>query len=214
MLCRVAQVYPGMDHAKQSRYGTMMAARGIDYPGKVVNKIWETEIAIDLADAYDGVWDFIARDDVLQKQTGKSAAQIRSSIEANILEDAIDAVFNGKIRGNFGMHQATLVHLARVRQTGENDKWFDWLMNNSTQDYPVLGLNFALYDLIYRDGVPSEQAPGYNIIWIKKISEYGDLLQRAGRDVFGIPKMKRLYDGVLDQMVLDGRFTPCVGDSG
>jgi len=36
MLYRVAQVYPGMDHAKQSRYGTMMAARGIVYPGKII----------------------------------------------------------------------------------------------------------------------------------------------------------------------------------
>jgi hypothetical protein len=214
MLYRVAQVYPGMDHAKQSRYGTMMAARGINYPGKVVNAIWETNTAIDLADAYDGVFDAIDRDETLQKQTGKTGPQIRSFIEANVLEDAVDAVFQSKIRGNFGMHQASLVHLARVRQTGDSEKWFDWLMSNSSPDYPTLGLNYALYDLIYRDGVPSEQAPGYNIIWIKKISEYGDLLQQAGRDVFGISKTKRLYDGVLDQMLLGGQFTSCVGDSG
>ncbi len=212
MLERIAQVYPGMDHAKQSRYGTMMAARGIDYPGKVVNKIWETSLAQALADAYDAVWETIDRDEELQKETGKTGEQIRKSIEANILEDAIDAVFNGKIRGNFGMHQGCLVHLALVRQTGETKKWFDGLANNSTTDYPVLGLNYALYNLISRDGIPSEQAPGYNNIWVKKISDYADLLQRGGVDVYGIPKTKRLYDGVIDQINV-GTLTPSLGDS-
>lgn len=213
MLYRVAQVYPGMDHAKQSRYGQMMAARGVDYAGKVVNKIWETGLAQTLAEGYDAVFDAIDRDELLQKQTGKTGAQIRSFIEANILEDAIDAFFSARIRGNFGMHQNCLVHLALVRQTGENDKWFDLLMNNATPDVAMSGLNDALYNLIYRDGFPSETAPGYNIIWVRKIAEYGDLLQRAGRDVFTIPRTKRLFDAVLDQMVLDARFTPAIGDS-
>ena len=212
MLHRIAQVYPGMDHAKQSRYGSMMAERGIDYPGKVVNAIWETSLAQALADAYDAVWETIDRDEALQKQTGKSGEQIRKFIEANVLEDAIDAYFTRKIRGNFGMHQSCLLHLAIVRQTGESKKWFDQLMNNSTVEYPMLGLNFALYNLISRDGIPSETAPGYNNIWIKKISENAELLQRGGMDVFGIPKTKRLYDGIIDQINI-GKLTPSIGDS-
>jgi hypothetical protein len=213
MLHRIAEVYPGMDHAKQSRYGQLMAARGIEYRGKVVNNIWEASLAQCLAEAYDATWETIDADAELQHKTRKTGEQIRSFIEANVLEDAIDAYSQGKILGNFGMHQSALVHLALVRQHGETEKWFDGLMNESSSGVQTLGLNYALYDLIYRDGLPSETAPGYNFLWIKKISEYGDLLQRGGRDVFGIPRTKRLYDGVIDQINL-GRFTPSVGDSG
>src|SRR2546430_11062306 len=165
MLHRIAEGYPGMDHAKQSRYGTMMAARGINYPGKVVNNIWECGLAQSVCDAYDAVWETIDSDAELQGETHKTGEQIRSFIEANFLEDAIDAYFQNKIRGNFGMHQACLVHLALVRQTGESDKWFDQIMNASSSSYQMLGLNYALYDLVYRDGFPMESAPGYNNIW-------------------------------------------------
>lgn len=213
MIHRIAEVYPGMDHAKQSRYGQMMAARGADYPGKVVNAIWETGLAQHVCDSYDAVWETIDGDEELQREAHKSGAQIRSFIEANFLEDAIDAYFSGRIRGNFGMHQGTLVHLALVRQTGDNDKWFDGLMNESSNDFETLGLNFALYDLVYRDGVPSETSPGYNYLWVNKIASYGDQLQRAGREVFGIAKTKRLFDAVLDQVNI-GKFTPDLGDAG
>ncbi len=213
MLHRIAEVYPGMDYTHQSRYGQMMAAQGRDYPGKVVNAIWETSLAQNVCDAYDAVFDAIDSDAELQRETKKTGPQIRSFIEANFLEDAIDAVFAGKIRGNFGMHQSALVHLALVRQTGETAKWFDGLMNNSSIDKATLGLNFALYDLVYRDGFPSETSPGYNFLWVNKIAAYGDLLQSAGQDVFGIPKTKRLFDAVLNQ-VNAGEFTPDLGDAG
>ena len=214
MLQRIAEVYPAMDHAKQSRYGAMMAKQGRDYPGKVVNNIWETSIAQSIAEAYDAVWETIDADAELQRVTGKPGKDIRAFIEANALEDAIDAYFQGKIRGNFGMHQGALVRLAQVRQHGETNKWFDSLLNENGAERASLGLNYALYNLISRDGVPSESAPGYNNIWVRKIAEYGDVLQDAGRDVFGNPRAKRLFDATLDQMVLDGKFTPSIGDSG
>jgi hypothetical protein len=213
ILHRIAEVYPEMDYAKQSRYGEMMAAQGVDYPGKVVNAIWECTVAQSLAEAYDAVWSAADGDAALQQETHRSSGEIRAFIEANILENAIDAYFQGKIRGNFGTHQSALVHLALARQTGENDKWFDGLMNQGSERYSMLGLNSALYDLISRDGIPCESSPGYNFGWVRAISEYGTLLQRSGRDVFSISKLRRLYDGVLDQ-VNARRFTPDAGDSG
>jgi len=131
-----------------------------------------------------------------------------------VLEDAIDAYFSAKIRGNFGMHQAALVRLAQVRQHGETSRWFDVLMNENAPTYPSLGLNYALYNLISRDGVPMESSPGYNDIWVRKIAAYGDELQAAGRDVFGTRRPKRMFDAVLDQMQLGGRYTASLGDSG
>jgi hypothetical protein len=212
ILHRIAEVYPGMDHAKQSRYGQMMAERGIDYPGKVVNAIWECGLAENVTEAYDDVWETIDSDVSAQKLFGKSGEGIRKFIEANFLEDAIDAVFSAKIRGNFGMHQNTLVYLGIVRQFGETDKWFDELLNRNSSSPAVLGLNYALYNLISRDGFPDENSPGYDFIWVSKIAEYGDLLSRMGRDVFANPRTKRMFDAVLDQVVV-GKKTPAIGDS-
>ena len=213
MLYRIAEVYPGMDHAKQSRYGQMMAARGLDYPGKVVNNIWETGLARSVCDAYDVVFDTIDGDKELQAQTHKTGPEICRFIDANFLEDAIDAYFQRKIHGNFGMHQSCLVHLAIVRQTGEKDKWFDGLMNQSSGDVSSLGLNYALYDLVDRNGFPSETSPGYNFLWVSHIASYGDLLSSGGVDVFGIPKTRRLFDAVIDQVNAQ-QFTPDLGDAG
>jgi hypothetical protein len=213
MLHRIAEVYPTMDHAEQSRYGQLSKARGIYYGGKVVNKIWECGIAENVTEAYDDVWDAIDRDESAQKLFSKNSQQIRSLIEANFLEDAIDAVFSAKIRGNFGMHQNTLVYLGIVRQFGEMDKWFGELLERNSGDPAILGLNYALYNMITRDGFPAENAPGYNWVWVSKLAEYGELLKRMGRDVFALPKTRRLFDAVLDQVVVKQR-TPCVGDSG
>ena len=213
MLHRIAAVYPAMDHTKQSRFGEMQAARGLEYPGKVVNAIWETSLAQSVCDSYDAVFDTIDSDTELLKETNKTGPQIRSFIDANFLEDAIDAYFQKKIRGNFGMHQSCLTHLAIVRQTGDNAKWLDGLMNNTDGANSMLGLNYALYDLVYRDGEPSETSPGYNFLWVNKIASYGDLLQKAGVAVFGIPRTKRLFDAVIDQ-VNAGEFTPDIGDAG
>src|SRR5688572_23000361 len=197
LLHRYAEVYPEMDYGAQSRYGALMRARGSDYPGKIAYNTWETDLVTALAEAYDACWDAIDSDVELQKLTGKTGEKIRALIEANLLEDAIDAYFQGKIRGNFGMHQSTLAHLAIVRQHGEQGKWFELLMNESSPSYQLLGLRFALYNVIFRDGVPFETSAHYNSIWVRKISEYASLLDRAGRKPFEIPKLRRLYDGVL-----------------
>src|SRR5687767_6404942 len=213
LLHRYAEVYPEMDYESQSRYGTMMRAMGRSYSGKIAYNTWETDLVTALVESYDACWDAIDSDADLQRMTGKSGEQIRAFIEANLLEDAIDAYFAGKILGNFGMHQSTLAHLAIVRQYGEQDKWFDLLMNESSRNYQHLGLRFALYNVVFRDGVPFETSSHYNSIWVRKISEYASLLDRAGRKPFDIPKLRRLYDGVLAQVVTRAH-NPSVGDGG
>ena len=212
-LHRFAEVYPAMDHANQSRYGSMMKALGRDYRGKIVNHIWETDMASSLAEAYDACWDAIDGDAELQRFTGKSGPEIRAFIEANLLEDAIDAYFAGKIRGNFGMHQQTLTLLAIVRQNGDRDHWLDSLMNDAGSNPHLLGLNYALYNLIYRDGIPSETSVHYNSIWLERISLYAPLLEKAGLRPFDNPKLKRMYDGAL-AMICARAHNPNIGDGG
>src|SRR5690606_40464499 len=101
-----AEVYQEMDYANQSRYGLMSKADNRDYRGKVVNAIWETGFIRNAAEAYDVIWDSIDDDQVLQQLYGKDGKGIRSFIEANLLEEAVDAYAERKILGNYGMHQS------------------------------------------------------------------------------------------------------------
>ncbi|MEO8962734.1 MAG: hypothetical protein ABI325_12690, partial [Ginsengibacter sp.] len=71
MLYRLAEVYPDMDYANQSRYGLMSKAENRVYSGKVVNAIWEAGFTQDAVEAYDGIWDSIDDDTELQKLYGK-----------------------------------------------------------------------------------------------------------------------------------------------
>ena len=209
LLDRIGEVYPNMDHHPQSRYGELQAAQGGRYEGKILNHIWETGTLTSLAEAYDYCWDAIAEDTV----SGKTAAQVRANIEANLLEEGIDAYFSGKIRGNFGMHQRALVYAGLARQFGRQDAWFDGIMNDAGSGVATTGLSYALYNLVYRDGPPFETAPGYNFSWVANITTVAEALRRADREVYAIPKMRRLYDGVID-VVNIGMHTPSIGDSG
>lgn len=213
MLYRLAQNYPEMNYQHQSRYGLMMAAKGGEYLGKVLNNIWETGFAAGFAGAYDAVWETIDTDEALQKLAGKSGEELRSFIEANFLEDAVDAYYSGKIRGNFGMHQRAMCYIALARQYGDNDKWLGGLLTQTGDSPQYLGIDYALYDLIYREATPSESAPGYNFLWVETLNSVAGLLRKSGRDLYTQPRMKNLYDWILEINNIR-KFTPDLGDSG
>ena len=213
LLDRIAEVYPAMDYHSQSRYGQLQEEHGTRYPGKLVNLIWATGNLNIMARAYDAVWETIDGDAELQALTGKSGEAIRANIEANLLEEGIDGVFAEEIRGNFGMHQRALVYATLARQHGKTDEWLDGIFTRTGCSTLQTGLNYALYNLVYRDGLPYETAPGYNRLWVSTITSVAETLKGTKRDVYGLPKTRRLYDGVLD-MVNVGKHTPSVGDSG
>ncbi len=179
LLDRFAEVYPNMDYHPQSRYGELQAKNGSRYEGKFVNWIWATGSLSTLSESYDYVWEAINDESV----SGKSSQQVRANIEANLLEEGIRGYFNGKVRGNFGMHQKALVYAGLARQYGEQDKWFDGLLNDAGSDYRMTGLNYALYNLVYRDGTPYETSPGYNFSWVVNLTTVAEALDRAGYDV-------------------------------
>mgnify|MGYP003643957383 CR=1 FL=1 len=208
MLDRIAEVYPNMDYHGQSRYGQLQAANGARYEGKIINHIWATLVLTMLAESYDYVWDAIDDSAV----PGKTGEAVRANIEANLLEDGIDAYFSGKVDGNFGMHQKALVYAGLARQYGKQDEWFGGLLDDAGSSDRSTGLNYALYNLVYRDGPPYETSPGYNFSWVENITVVADALRRADYDVFALSKMRRLYEGVLDVINAD-KFTPALGDS-
>lgn len=212
MLYRIASVYPSMDHENQSRYGLKTKLQNGRYPGKILNRIWETRVIKDFAETYDMVWEQIDREVELQKRTGKTGKELRAFIEANILEEGLDAIQQEKILGNFGMHQNALVALHLSRQHAGRDKAIDRMLNEPSSRIATNGLRFALYNQIGRDGIPYE-SPGYNSTWIVNLTDIAETLLKGDIDLFSEYRFKKMLDTPLD-MVAIGLYTPDCGDGG
>ncbi len=134
-------------------------------------------------------------------------------IEANLLEEGIRGVFSRKTEGNFGMHQAALATAAIVRQHGPVNEWLGGILTSTSRGAQNTGLNYALYNLVYRDGMPNETAPGYCSIWPNRIVGMASVLDKGGIDLFKLPKLRSLVVAPID-LVCVGKFTPDEGDSG
>lgn len=212
MLYRVASAYPSMDYENQSRYGLMMRQQGKRYPGKILNRIWETNTIINLAEAYDMVWDQIDRELMLQQRLGKSGEDIRAFIEANLLEEGLEAIEEQKILGNFGMHQNAFVTLHLSRQHAGTDEAMHQLLNEPSSSIATTGLRYALYNQVMRDGMPYE-SPQYNTIWISHLTKIAEKLSKMNIDLFSESRLKRLIDTPL-KMVATELYTPDLGDGG
>ena len=211
ILVKIAQTYPAMDYCQQSRYSQIS---GGNYHGKILNLIWETGTFTNLARAYDAIWETIDGDRGLAALYGyPSGEAVRDLIESNLLEDGIDAIFAHKIRGNFGMHQRALATGAVVRQTGPVREWLDGILTRNTSSHHQLGVNYALYNTVYRDGMPEETSPGYCFGWTRNLYTTAGALAKAGIDLFELPKLRSMADAPLDMICIDA-FTPSLGDAG
>ncbi len=208
MLARMADIYPGLDHEPQSRFGTLNPG----YRGKLLNHIWETGVIATLAEAYDAVWETIDTNPALLEQRSQTGEQLRAHIEANVLEEGIDAILDGRIVGNFGMHQRALAILVAVRQPENAADLLATILDKTGQEGPYEGIRYALHNWVHRDGVPYETAPGYNFSWVANLTETAALVDRAGVNLFDEPQFKRLLSCPLELLV--NGHTPAVGDSG
>jgi oligo-alginate lyase len=217
LLDSIAEIYPAMDYRNQSRSGLLAKNADKFYGGKIVNHIWESFALRDMAESYDAIWETIDSDYELHRFTGKNGRQIRADIESNILEEGIKAYYAKKIIGNYGQHQNALIYAVAVRQHGDTKEWLDSILTDTSKLHSRLGLNYAMYNLIYRDGIPYETSPQYNWQRVVNITSIVEKLHKAKYDIHGDPllkaRLKRLYDGFLD-IVNIGKFTPSVGDSG
>ena len=212
MLHRMAEVYPSMDHANQSRYGLISKSEGRTYNGKVLNLIWETLLIQNASEAYDAVWETIDGDQELQKFYGKNGESIRSFIEANLLEDALDAYMERKIQGNYGLHQSALIYILLARQNMDTEKYMHMLVDEPGATQQHMGLRYALYNMMFKDGMPFE-SPYYNMLTVEKLATLGEILKKGGTNLFTEPRLKMVFNGP-PSFVVTGKFTPDVGDSG
>jgi hypothetical protein len=74
-----------------------------------------------------------------------------------------------------------------------------------------IGLDYGLYNLVYRDGNPHE-SPDYNFVWTRVFSKSTDLLGMLGYGFPDMPRLKRMFDAPLDFITI-GDHTPALGDT-
>ncbi|MFO7946739.1 MAG: heparinase II/III family protein [Armatimonadota bacterium] len=217
LLWQIAEYYPDYDYVNQSRIGTEIKR---NYHGKLFYHTWETSTVHSCARAYDAIYPALAEGCAeLEAYTGKSSEDIRHLIEEQLLRDMARHIVEETrhIAGNYGSHQSGLLEIAATLKDtpGEpsSEAMIDWLLNNEEYDvYTMMPLYDALYNLVYCDGTPFE-SPGYNLGWVRNLTQIAELLLVNGVDVFDNPRFRKLYDWPID-MVIAGEFTPSLGDSG
>lgn len=207
MLDRIAEIYPGMNG--------VIPANG----GKILDGIWESWTLRDLAIAYDLVYDRLVGTNAISLPW-RSANEIRRNIEMNLLAEGIGAVYDGRIHGNYGMHQSALAYAAVVQHCADTSTngAVDWIVNHrpgqELQDKMDQGLNYAWYNLVFKDGLPFETAPAYCFSWVTNFTSAALPLSRTGQpfSVYDDPKLRRMFDAPLDSICAQN-FTPGLGDS-
>ncbi len=226
ILDRIAEVYPDMDYATQAMYPLEFSP---GYTGKMFNLISETVNARRLCEACDAVRDALPSDPTF----GPHAEAARAKLERGIIGASVEGVYRGQVRGNYGMHQEALLTAALASgDPREIDRAVDWVLNNTGEATPLKemltsfddyifrdkaahaeGLNFALHNLIFREGIGWESSPSYCSGWVEHLSNVAVMLERVGVRAWDRPKMRRMLKWAAEMVCLD-RFTPAIGDAG
>jgi hypothetical protein len=152
------------------------------------------------------------------------AAAIRLNMENGLVRQVFPGVKGAQIRGNFGMHQASLamagVVLDHPEEAGE---WLDFVFATgdvvSTGGWHVTGgdIYHALVDGVDRDGWNDEASPFYCNITFNSLKTVADVLDGyagyPGADLYQHPKFRRMFTaGPRTQAV--NKYIPEIGDSG
>lgn len=216
LLTRIAEDYPRMDINRQSRYAAEFVP---SYTGKIVNAIWETGTARDLAEAWDAVNQVVLADAAL----GADAVAL---VERDLLREALAAIPQRRILGNYGMHQQTAAYLALA--LGDPDQAATTIRNlllgwPGMDGFQYEGIPAVLANLFGAEGISYETAPGYASIPSNMLPALLEPLRRL-QDLTAGPalphvlaeQMTRLAALVTwpARLVCLGQWTPAIGDSG
>lgn len=211
ILDHFADYYEGYDYNKQSRYAIEIEP---SYNGRMVNAIWESLLTNLMAEAYLETRDFLKQDDAeLCAVTGKSSARIRENIENKLFRVVAKDIMseNGKNIGNFGMHQTTLLKIAKIFDDKAMARWVtDFRPSNRSESLP---LDYALYNNIFGDGAPME-SPGYNTHWTDCILSMFYQLRQNGIDEFKNHPISLHVVKYGSKLNICGNFVVSSGDSG
>ncbi len=215
ILWQLSVHYPDYAYEKQSREGQARS----DYKGKLFNAIWEVDVPVYCAPAYDAVCPFLTEDTALQKLAEKTGGEIDTMIRERLLLEAATCITDGsrRIRGNYGSHQRALVILSQVLDEKEkhptSKEMIQYVLANPNIDlYTDMGIRDAMENLVYRDGMPFE-SPGYNRGWVSHLTDVAAALMNVGVNLFETPRFKKLLTWPFDLQIA-GQFTPSHGDTG
>lgn len=209
LLDRIAEAYPAMDYNRQSRYAQEFSP---EYTGKIVNRIWETNVIRDLAEAIANIHGYLLQDS--SDLVGGTPEERIEFLQERILMEGLRGIREDKIVGNFGMHQnAAMIVLKALGRREVTEEWLDFLLNNPGGGYYHQGIRYAMDNFIYRDGVAFENAPGYCITWARNLLKVAYHLDSLGRRYPSREKLRNMLQAP-DRMVCLGRYTPAIGDSG
>ena len=226
LLDRIADFYHEYD---LSVYGNKVwNADGGAEKGKMTGRIWESGNAVELATAYDIVFDMYEDEYVLNYIKEKSntikmrhakntASQLRTNIEDGILRPALEGLIDTSVSGNFGYPQTTNAVCAVVLDTyPETAEWIDYLMAPGWRNKapcPGGGIISQLVDVIDADG-QGDEGSDYNIDWHRALIKVTDSLDIYGYEdgnLYNNPKFLQMFYSMIPLM---GAYTPSIGDSG
>lgn len=216
LLWQLAKRYPDYIYNIQSREGR---EHNPNYTGRLFNMISAVQPPNTCAPAYDAVRPFLLKDRALQALAGLDGAELDEMIRERLLREAARDVLDGsyRIAGNYGMHQKTLIALARVLGDGGGrpgrEEMIRYVADNpGPRRENDVGFRDALENLIYRDGLPHE-SPGYNLHWTNELAGVAEGLAEFGINFFDDPRFRRFLAWPFNACVA-GRFTPPTGDTG
>lgn len=237
MLDRVADVYPQMDvsvFAKQDGF----INNGGTGQGKILGSIWEAGLIRDFISCYDAFFPAMSSDKARfvaflkgQGEKGKggklkqTAAGVKKNIEDGLLRQVFPAVKKTQIFGNAGFHQSALAMAAVVLDEKDTSReWIDFIFKpgslTTENGRPVLtggDLSALMVNEVDRDGYGDEASPEYNSYWLEHLRLVADILEgysgAKGYDLYENPKFRKMFSSFID-IVMAGKFTPQIGDSG
>lgn len=218
LLWKLSEYYPEYDYQTQSRYGTEVAPGG--YKGKLLYHTWEALHTVPAcAKAYDAIWPYLKDRYDLKPFTGLDSEEIRRQIESQLLHEMLRLIVQPEpwIVGNYAMHQKAAILLLKVLHRGITQPSFDegrtWLLENKAPGHAAaMGVDDALYNLVYRDGIPVENF-GYNLGWLRKLADLAVDIKglNIGYDLQSNSRFKRLWDWPSGVTALE-EFTQAMGD--
>lgn len=230
LIDRIADVYP--DFSLMQYYGILWNSHSGAGGGKILGRIWETNLSKIFAQAYDAffpamddpyVVDFLNTKAVQYKlDNDKSTPEkIRQNGEDRILRSIYSGCKKADIAGNFGMHQSSLATAAVVLDSlTETKEWIDWIFKAGTltSTSNTGGEVFKrLVDDVSRDGLGDEAAPGYNNLWLSNTIEIAEILNGyetyPSADLYKNPKFAKMFSA-MPSIMLAQKAAPQIGDSG
>lgn len=232
LLDRIADVYPDMDVWPYKYTEGYLHSNGNSGRGKVIGSIWETGLANNIMYSYDRVFPaiatmsaeakaFLASKDPYRDKSNPD--RIKVNFEDGVLRQIYPAVKNSQIRGNNGMHQATLALAAVVMDSmPESQEWIEF--NNqagTTTSTAITGGNLltTFIEDVDRDGHGNESAPGYNALWLSTFLNVANIMsgyELTGStidvDLFTNVKFKKMFYASYP-LILSDIYSANIGDT-